>query len=106
VSLSLRLARGTHARAVQAHTEALRAAAGRCPRYLIALAQPRQLGDVCASLPSWSPAHTARELRRRIAAIDGDELLRGSRSGQTCRAAYRYELEHTRVVVRSAPPKP
>jgi len=41
-------------------------------------------------------------LRRRIADIDSDELLRSSRRGQACRAAYVYELENTRVVVRRA----
>jgi len=100
VSLSVRLARSTQARAVHAHDEALRAAAGGCARFVLAMATPAEVPRFCGSVSSWGAAQTARELRRRIAAIDGDELLRASRRGQTCRAAYVYELENTRVVVR------
>jgi hypothetical protein len=64
------------------------------------MATPAEVPRFCGSVSSWGAAQTARELRRRIAAIDGDELLRASRRGQTCRAAYVYELENTRVVVR------
>jgi hypothetical protein len=105
VSLAARLARSGNARAAGAHGEALRAASGSCPRFVLALATPAEVPRVCGSLSSWGPAQTARELRRRIADIDGDELLRASQRGKTCRAAYVYELENTRVVVRrTAPP--
>jgi len=105
VSLTMRLARSRNARAVQEHREALRAASGGCPRFVLALATAPEVPTVCGSLSSWGVTQTARELRRRIAAIDADELLRGSERGRTCRAAYVYELENTRVVVRrGAPP--
>jgi hypothetical protein len=45
---------------------------------------------------------TVRELRRRIAAIEADDFLSASAIGKPCRAAYIYELDHTRVVVKSA----
>lgn len=104
VSLALRLHRTRHARAAAAHVEALRLAAGRCTRFVLALARPEEVVQLCASLPAWGPAQTARELRRRIADIDADAVLRASRTGQACRAAYRYELTHTRVVVRPRAP--
>ena len=104
VSLSARLARSVNARAAGAHGEALRAAAGDCARFVLALVTPAEVPRVCGSLASWGPAQTARELRRRIADIDGDELLRASQRGKTCRAAYVYELENTRVVVRRTAP--
>jgi hypothetical protein len=100
VSLAVRLARSTQAAAVQAHGEALRAASGACPAFVLALATAQEVPRYCTSLASWGPAQTARELRRRIGAIDADESLRASRSGQACKAAYLHELHHTRVVVR------
>lgn len=107
VSLAVRLSRSRHARAAQAHGEALRAASGRCPRFVLAMAVPAEVPRYCGSVSSWGAAQTARELRRRIADIDADELLRTSQRGKTCRAAYVYELENTRVVVRrSAPATP
>jgi len=45
---------------------------------------------------------TVRELRCRIAAIEADDLLSASAIGKSCRVAYIYELENTRVVVKSA----
>jgi len=104
VSLSVRLARSRNTRAVQAHREALRAASGSCARFVLAMATLAEVPTYCGSVSSWGPAQTARELRRRIADIDADELLRGSRRGHTCRAAYVYELENTRVVVRRSAP--
>jgi hypothetical protein len=102
VSLAVRLGRSANARAVQAHAEALRAASGGCARFVLAMLAPTEVPRYCASVSAWGPAQTARELRRRIADIDTDELLRSSRRGQACRAAYVYELENTRVVVRRA----
>lgn len=105
VSLAMRLGRGgSPARAVQAHGEALRAASGGCTRFVLALATPAEVSRYCRSQAAWGPAQTARELRRRIAAIDTDEQLRASRRGQACKAAYLYELNNTRVVVRRAAP--
>ena len=104
VSLAVKLSRSSHARAVRAHGEALRAAAGGCPRFVLAMVQPAEVPRYCASVASWGAAQTARELRRRIGEIDADELLRASRRGQACRAAYVYELENTRVVVKRAAP--
>jgi hypothetical protein len=101
VSLALRLARGANVRAVQAHEEALRAAAGRCARFVLALVSATEVPRVCASQPFWGAAQTARELRRRIAEIDADRLLRGTDQGQACRAAYLYELKNTRVTLRA-----
>lgn len=106
VSLAIRLARGANGRAVQAHEEALRVASGRCTRFLLALVSTAEIPRVCASLPSWGAAQTARELRRRIADIDADKLLRGTGQGQACRDAYVYELKHTRVTLRVASPSP
>jgi hypothetical protein len=99
----MRLSRGTVGDAVVAHVEALRTAGGRCARYVLALARPEEVVKVCASLEAWGAAQTARELRRRIAAIEGDGLLRATAAGQACRAAYRHELDHTRVVLRKRP---
>lgn len=106
VSLAIRLARGANARAVQAHEESLRAATGRCARFVLALVSAAEVPRVCASQTSWSAAQTARELRRRIADIDADKLLRGTVQGQACRAAYLYELKNTRVTLRVASPRP
>jgi len=104
VSLSVRLARSHNTRAVAAHDEALRAATGQCVRFVLAMAAPAEVPRYCGSVSTWGPAQTARELRRRIGDIEGDALLRASRLGQACRAAYVYELEHTRVVVRRTAP--
>lgn len=106
VSLAVRLARGANAQAVQAHEESLRAATGRCARFVLALVSAAEVPKVCASQPFWGAAQTARELRRRIADIDADRLLRGTEPGQACRAAYLYELKNTRVTLRVASPSP
>ena len=106
VSLAIRLARGANARAVQAHEESLRAATGRCARFILALVSAADVPRVCASQAAWGAAQTARELRRRIADIDADKLLRGTEQGQACRAAYLDELKNTRVTLRVASPSP
>ena len=106
VSLAVRLARGSRAKAVQTHEDALRAATGRCARFVLALVSAAEVPKVCASQNAWGAAQTARELRRRIADIDADKLLRGTAHGQACRAAYRYELKNTRVTLRVASPRP
>jgi len=106
VSLAIRLARGANSRAVQAHEESLRTASGRCARFVLALISAAELPRFCASQAAWGAAQTARELRRRIADIDADKLLRGTAPGQACRAAYLYELKNTRVTLRVASPRP
>lgn len=103
VSLATRLTRSADARAVQAHRDALRTATGRCAPFVLALAAPDEIARVCASVPGWGPAQTARELRRRMAAIDAHPVLRGTARGKACRAAYLYELENTRVVLKARP---
>ena len=104
VSLSMRLSRSGGAKAAQAHHEALRAAAGQCTRFVLAVAELPEVPKVCASVEAWTMGHMARELRRRIAAIESDKLLSASPRGQSCRAAYLYELQNTRVVLRSQLP--
>lgn len=106
VSLAIRLARGANERAVQAHQESLRAAGGRCARFVLALVPAADVPRVCASQADWGAARTARELRRRITAIDADSLLRSTAQGRACRAAYLYELKNTRVTLRVASPRP
>ncbi len=106
VSLAIRLSRGTREKAVQAHEEALRTASGRCARFVLALVSPAEVPRVCASQAAWGAAQTARELRRRIADIDTDKLLRTTAQGRACRAAYVYELKNTRVMLRVASPRP
>jgi hypothetical protein len=100
VSLAIRLSRSTDARAAQAHNDAIREAVGVCTGFVLALALPQEIPKYCSSVASWSVGHTARELRRRIAAIDSDETLRSSQNGASCRAAYFHELHHTRVVLK------
>jgi len=106
VSLAIRLARSANARAVQAHEESLRAASGRCARFILALVSAAEVPRVCASQAAWGAAQTARELRRRIADIEADKLLRATAQGQACQAAYLYELKNTRVMLRVASPSP
>jgi len=104
VSLAVRLSRSAGVKEAQAHHEALRAAVGRCTGFVLAVSALQEVPKVCASVEAWTMGHTARELRRRIAAIESDPLLRASPRGQSCRAAYLHELQNTRVVLRSQPP--
>lgn len=104
VSLAVRLSRSAGAKAAQAHNEALRTAVGKCTAFVLAVASLHEVPRYCASVESWTVGQTARELRRRIAAIESDDLLRVSPRGKSCRAAYLYELQNTRVVLRSRPP--
>ncbi|HET9204738.1 MAG TPA: hypothetical protein VFO28_00780 [Burkholderiaceae bacterium] len=104
LNLTVRLSRGRHAVAAGAHGDALRSAAGRCLADVMALLTMVEVPRLCTSMASWGPATAARELRRRIAAIDADALLRDSARGQACRAAYHHELHHTRVVVKRVVP--
>jgi hypothetical protein len=104
LDLTVRLSRGRHAGTAGAHGDALRAAAGRCLDDVMALLTMAEVSRLCTSMASWGPATAARELRRRIAAIDADPLLRDSARGQVCRAAYHHELHHTRVAVKRLVP--
>ncbi|HTT11432.1 MAG TPA: hypothetical protein VMG60_11125 [Burkholderiaceae bacterium] len=104
VRLAVRLSRTTDARAARAHVESIREAVGTCTAFVLALATREEVPRYCASVPSWTVMQTVRELRRRIGAIDSDESLRSTPGGKSCRAAYLYELENTRVVLKSTPP--
>lgn len=103
VKLAVRLSRSANAPAARAHMDSLREAMGTCLVYVLTLATREEIPRYCSSVASWSVMRTVRELRRRIAAIEADDLLSASAIGRSCRAAYIYELENTRVVVKSAP---
>jgi hypothetical protein len=93
VSLAVTLSRGSNARRAR-HGES---AAGR-RRWLRAVCLgdgvARRGGPLCASVSSWGPAQTARELRRRIGDIDADALLRSS---QRARLAARLTCTSSRT---------
>jgi hypothetical protein len=82
--------------------DSLRVAVGTCTRFVLAVAAPANIPSVCSSVAAWSAARTARELRRRIAAIEGDAVLRSTGVGAACVASLRHELKTTRVVLRAA----
>ena len=86
--------------AARAQLEAIRIAVGRCTGFVLALAHAEEISKFCAAPETYSAARTARELHRRIAALDADEVLRSSNAGQICQAAYKHELKTTRVVLR------
>jgi hypothetical protein len=105
-SLAVQLSRSSNVKAAQAHVEALRLAVGRCTGFVLALASQLEVSKFCASISSWTAGQTVRELRRRMAAIEADDVLRNSQRGKACRAAYLHELQTTRVVLRSSAPEP
>lgn len=82
--------------------DSVRIASGKCTRFVLALTATHEVGWVCSSVEAWSATQTARELRRRIASIDSDKLLRSTNVGKACRAAYAHELRTTRVVLRTS----
>jgi len=105
VALSVQLSRGKSSKpVVEAHREALRNAVGRCTGFVLALLTPAEVPRICASVSTWSVTQTARELRRRMRSIEADEVLRSSRRGKACSAAYLFELQNTRVGIRVDPP--
>src|SRR5262249_38489794 len=106
VTLAVRLSRGKDAKTARAHVDSIREAVGNCTSFVLAQATRQEVPKYSASVASWTVMQTVRELRRRIAAIESDESLRTSPNGKACRAAYLYELQNTRVVVKSAPPPP
>src|SRR5206468_6719392 len=91
VSLAVRLARGREARAVASHGEALRAASGACAGFVLGIVTLNEIPRYCASPTNLAPAQMARELRRRIAALDADDTLRANARGEACKAAYLHE---------------
>lgn len=100
VGETMDLIRGADAASAAAQVEAIRQAAGRCTRFVLALTPLDEVRKVCAAPESLTVTQTARELRRRMAAIDADALLRESAVGRACKAAYLHELKTTRVVLR------
>ena len=100
VAVTVRLAREAPAADSLPFTESLRLAVGKCTRFVLGLAMVAEAPRYCGSISVWSPAQTARELRRRIAALEADALLRSTAAGEACLAAYKYELTHTRVVLK------
>lgn len=94
------IVRSSEASAVRLQLEAVRLANGRCPRFVMAVAQPDEIVRFCSAPESLTAVQTARELRRRMALLEQDELLRSADAGRACRAAYERELKTTRVVLR------
>lgn len=100
VSVAMQLSRASSGRVARAHGDALRTATGRCMAFVLALAPLHEMARYCSAVADWGAAQTARELRRRIALIEADAVLRGSPRGQSCLAAYRAEMRNTRVGLR------
>lgn len=100
LSETIEIVRGSDAAGARLQLEAVRLAGGRCPRFVVALAQPHEIRRFCAAPESLTAVQSARELRRRMALLDQDDLLRAAASGRACRAAYEHELKTTRVVLR------
>ena len=100
LSETIGIVRGSDAAGARLQLEAVRLAGGRCPRFVLALAQPDEIRRFCAAPESLTAVQSARELRRRMALLDQDELLRAAAAGRACRAAYEHELKTTRVVLR------
>jgi hypothetical protein len=104
IDLAVKLSRSRNAKATDLHKESLRIAVGACTEYVLSQLSLSEVPEICASASSWTVSQTARELRRRIRDIETDKTLRSSQHGQACSAAYRFELENTRVGVRAARP--
>jgi hypothetical protein len=100
IGLAVQLSRGKNSKTTEAHREALRSAVGTCTENVLSLLSPNEVPKICASVSSWTMTQTARELRRRMRAIDTDETLRSTERGRACRAAYLFEFENTRVGLR------
>jgi glutamyl-tRNA reductase len=106
VRLAVRLSRSRDARTAAAHADSIREALGVCTGFALSLVTREEVPKYCSSVASWSVMQTVRELRRRIAAIESDELLRAAPHAESCRAAYLHELQTTRVVLKAAPREP
>ena len=101
LSETIEVLRTSEPGAARAQLEAVRLANGRCTRFVLATAHPSEVRRFCAAPETITAVQAARELRRRIAAIEADELLGSSNAGKECRAAYQLELKTTRVVMRA-----
>lgn len=104
IELTVKLSRTKHARAGELHNESLRVAVGTCTELVLSLLSPAEVPRICASVSTWTVTETARELRRRIGQIEIDERIRPIRHGRTCRAAYQFELQNTRVGLKVRQP--
>jgi hypothetical protein len=102
LSETIELHRRAEPSAARAQLEAIRIAIGQCTGFVLAVAYAEEVRKFCSAPETYSAARTARELRRRIAALDANEVLRSSNAGQVCQAAYKHELKTTRVVLRPA----
>ena len=94
IGLTVKLSRGKTAKAIEVHREALRIAVGTCTENVLSLLSLNEVPRICASVSSWTITQTARELRRRMRAIETDDALRSTERGKACGAAYRFELEN------------
>lgn len=104
LSETIDIVRSSDAATVRLQLEAVRLANGRCPRFVVAVALLHEIPRFCAAPESLTAVQTARELRRRISALEQDEMLRAAGAGRACRAAYERELKTTRVVLRPQGP--
>jgi len=105
IGLSVKLSRGKNSKTTDSHREALRIAVGTCTENVLSLLSLNEVPKICAAASSWTMVQTARELRRRMRAIETDAALRSTELGKACGAAYLYELENTRVGIRVDQPK-
>ena len=104
IDLAAKLGRSTNAAANKLHNESLRIAAGGCAEYVLSRLSLNEVPKICTAVSSWTVTQMARELRRRIQEIEGNESLRASEQGKACSAAYLFVLQNTRVGVRAYPP--
>jgi hypothetical protein len=98
---TIEILRTSEPMAARVQLEAIRLANGRCMRFVLAAARSSEVRKFCAAPETITAVQAARELRRRIAALEADELLGSSAAGKECRAAYQLELKTTRVVMRA-----
>ena len=104
IGLAVKLSRGKNSKVTEAHREGLRIAVGTCTDNVLSLLSLNEVPKICAAASSWTMTQTARELRRRMRAIETDEALRSTERGKACGAAYLYELQNTRVGIRVEQP--
>jgi len=104
IGLAVKLSRGKSSKVTEAHREGLRIAVGTCTDNVLSLLSLNEVPKICAAASSWTMTQTARELRRRMRAIETDEALRSTERGKACGAAYLYELQNTRVGIRVEQP--
>ena len=105
IGLAVKLSRGKNSKVTEMHREGLRIAVGTCTDNVLSLLSLNEVPKICAAASSWTMTQTARELRRRMRAIETDQALRSTERGRACGAAYLFELENTRVGIRVEQPK-